>query len=255
MKALEKDRTRRYETANGFARDLRRYLDGDPVEACPPSAPYRLRKFARKHRVALTTVGAFAVLLVAATAVSVGLALWADRERVRAVKAEDEAEERKGQAEEQRTKATRQKLQAEEQKARAEEREQLAIDAVKRYGEVIRESPELKNGPALAPLRTRLLKEPQEFFKRLRDRLEINKGTSSDSLQRLAAASFELAELTSEIGDGQDALRSYHRRSLAIREATGERLPFSHPNPRATSHAPITTPGISSACWRGRSRH
>ena len=68
MKALEKDRTRRYETANGFARDIQRYLDGDPVEAGPPSASYRLRKFARKHRAALVTAGAFAaVLLVAAT--------------------------------------------------------------------------------------------------------------------------------------------------------------------------------------------
>ena len=50
MKALEKDRTRRYETANGLARDIERYLDDEPVEACPPSATYRLRKFARKHR-------------------------------------------------------------------------------------------------------------------------------------------------------------------------------------------------------------
>ena len=68
MKSLEKDRTRRYETANGFARDIQRYLDGDPVEACPPSASYKLKKFARKHRAALATVGAFALLLVAATA-------------------------------------------------------------------------------------------------------------------------------------------------------------------------------------------
>ncbi len=210
MKALEKDRTRRYETANGLARDIRRYLDGDPVEACPPSPSYRLGKFARKHRLALTTAGTFAVLLIAATAVSVGLALWADRERVRAVKAEGEAKEQKGQAE--------------EQKARAEEREQLAIDAVKRFGDAIRESPELKNEPALAPLRARLLKKPQGFFKRLRDRLEINKGTSFDSLQRLASASFELAELTSEIGDGQDALRSYLE-SLAIREQLASDYP------------------------------
>jgi len=50
MKSLEKDRVRRYETANGLARDLQRYLADEPVEACPPSAGYRLRKFARKHR-------------------------------------------------------------------------------------------------------------------------------------------------------------------------------------------------------------
>src|SRR5262249_42575275 len=72
MKALEKDRTRRYETANGFARDIQRYLADEPVEACPPSAGYKLKKFVRKNRKALTTVGVFVLLLVAATAVS----LW-----------------------------------------------------------------------------------------------------------------------------------------------------------------------------------
>ncbi len=45
MKALEKDRNRRYETANGFALDIQRYLVDEPVQACPPSLPYRLRKF------------------------------------------------------------------------------------------------------------------------------------------------------------------------------------------------------------------
>src|SRR5438132_996878 len=50
MKCLEKDRNRRYETANGFAEDLQRYLADEPVEACPPSAGYRLRKFVRRHK-------------------------------------------------------------------------------------------------------------------------------------------------------------------------------------------------------------
>src|SRR5580704_13073915 len=50
MKALEKDRTRRYETANSFAADIERYLAGEAVQAHPPSAVYRLRKFARKNR-------------------------------------------------------------------------------------------------------------------------------------------------------------------------------------------------------------
>ena len=50
MKAIEKDRTRRYESANGFARDVQRYLADEVVEARPPSAGYRLRKFARRHR-------------------------------------------------------------------------------------------------------------------------------------------------------------------------------------------------------------
>ncbi len=53
MKCLEKDRTRRYETANGLAPDMQRYLADEPVEACPPSAMYRFRKFARRNKAAL----------------------------------------------------------------------------------------------------------------------------------------------------------------------------------------------------------
>src|SRR5262249_5961230 len=50
MKCLEKDRSRRYETANGLAQDLQRYLADESVEACPPSAGYRLAKFLRRNR-------------------------------------------------------------------------------------------------------------------------------------------------------------------------------------------------------------
>jgi WD40 repeat protein/serine/threonine protein kinase len=50
MKALEKDRSRRYETANGFAMDVQRYLADEAVLACPPSAAYRLKKFARRNK-------------------------------------------------------------------------------------------------------------------------------------------------------------------------------------------------------------
>ena len=57
MKALEKDRARRYETANAFALDVQRYLADEPVLACPPSAGYRLRKFARRNKARLAVVG------------------------------------------------------------------------------------------------------------------------------------------------------------------------------------------------------
>src|SRR5207253_3771270 len=50
MKALEKQRNRRYETPNGLARDIERYLSNEAVEACPASAAYRFRKFARRNR-------------------------------------------------------------------------------------------------------------------------------------------------------------------------------------------------------------
>ncbi len=50
MKAMEKDHTRRYETASGLARDIERYLDDEVVEAHPPSTGYRMGKFVRRHR-------------------------------------------------------------------------------------------------------------------------------------------------------------------------------------------------------------
>ena len=65
MKALDKDRTRRYETASAMATDVGRYLSEEAIEARPPSVGYRLTKFARRNRVAITTVGfVFAVMLV-----------------------------------------------------------------------------------------------------------------------------------------------------------------------------------------------
>ena len=63
MKALDKDRARRYETANGLAKDVQRYLTGEAVEACPPTLAYRFRKSYRKHRVSILIGGAFVALL------------------------------------------------------------------------------------------------------------------------------------------------------------------------------------------------
>ena len=79
MKCLEKDRTRRYETASGFAMDIQRYLAGEPLLAAPPSARYRLRKFAHKHRAALATAAVISLLLMAGAAVSTWQAVRATR--------------------------------------------------------------------------------------------------------------------------------------------------------------------------------
>jgi serine/threonine protein kinase/tetratricopeptide (TPR) repeat protein len=81
MKALEKDRNRRYETANDFASDVTRCLTGRPVEAGPPSAMYRLRKYTRRHRAALGTAAVVGVALVAGTAVSTWQAFEARKAR------------------------------------------------------------------------------------------------------------------------------------------------------------------------------
>ena len=93
MKALEKDRARRYETANGFAMDAQRYLADEPVLACPTSTIYRLKKFVRRNRARLAAVAALGLLLVGAS----GYAWYADRqaavrERVEQARLERNAE-------------------------------------------------------------------------------------------------------------------------------------------------------------------
>jgi len=70
MKTLEKDRTRRYETANELARDIERHLGDEPVVAGPPSTVYRLRKFIRRNRALVTSITVVLVVLVAGIVVS-----------------------------------------------------------------------------------------------------------------------------------------------------------------------------------------
>src|SRR5262249_31477326 len=83
MKALEKDRNRRYETAAALAADVQRYLQDAPVLACPPSAWYRFRKLARRNNRALVMVSVFALAAlvgVGALAVSTVLVWKANKE-------------------------------------------------------------------------------------------------------------------------------------------------------------------------------
>jgi serine/threonine protein kinase len=97
MKALEKDRNRRYDTASAFAADVQRYLDDEPVTACPASRWYRLRKVLRKHRGALSAVALVVVALVAGSVISTWQAIRANRAENDAVAQRDlalQAEER-----------------------------------------------------------------------------------------------------------------------------------------------------------------
>ncbi len=81
MKALEKDRTRRYETVNGLGLDVQRYLAGEPVAAAPPSATYRLRKLAARHKGPVIAAAAVTVAVVVGLAGTVWQARVAARER------------------------------------------------------------------------------------------------------------------------------------------------------------------------------
>jgi serine/threonine protein kinase/tetratricopeptide (TPR) repeat protein len=81
MKCLEKDRERRYETANGLAMDLQRYLADEPVAAGPPSRAYRLKKFLRRNRGPVVAAAAIVGLLLAGTVGTAWQAIRAERSR------------------------------------------------------------------------------------------------------------------------------------------------------------------------------
>jgi serine/threonine protein kinase len=93
MKCLEKDRSRRYETASGLARDLERFLHDEPVLACQPSAGYLFRKFARRNKGTLVTVGLVALALVAGTLISSWQAIRATRAEALAIASLQKARE------------------------------------------------------------------------------------------------------------------------------------------------------------------
>ena len=80
LKALEKDRSRRYGSPSDFAADIGRYLNNEAVLAVPPSVAYRARKFARRYRAALATACAFGLVLIVAAAVSIRQSIRANRE-------------------------------------------------------------------------------------------------------------------------------------------------------------------------------
>jgi serine/threonine protein kinase len=89
MKCLEKDRSRRYETANGLAMDLGRYLKGEPTIAVPPTRGYVLGKLVRKHRKTFALAAVIAVILAGATVISTWQMIVAKRERAIATAVSD----------------------------------------------------------------------------------------------------------------------------------------------------------------------
>jgi non-specific serine/threonine protein kinase/serine/threonine-protein kinase len=107
MRCLEKDRNRRYESASALAADVQRYLNDEAVQACPPSAGYRLRKLAWRNRRSLVTAGVILGALVAAIAVSAWQAVVAREAQYQAESDRDRAQsaERKSKADQERAQA------------------------------------------------------------------------------------------------------------------------------------------------------
>jgi eukaryotic-like serine/threonine-protein kinase len=119
MKALEKDRTRRYPTANDLAEDVRRYLANDAVQARPPSNYYRFQKAVRRNRVAFAAAGAVAAALVLGATISV-------RQAIRATDAEHTAREAQQQESVLRQQAVAEQQRAETEKSAARLNEYIA---------------------------------------------------------------------------------------------------------------------------------
>jgi serine/threonine protein kinase/tetratricopeptide (TPR) repeat protein len=175
MKCLEKDRNRRYETANALAMDVQRYLNDEPVQACPPSARYRLGKFARRYRAFLRAAAAFVVLLVLAAAVSI----W---QAVRATLAERRAlEEQK---------------QALRERDRAEASFHMARDAVDQLFTQVSQSLDLRAKP-MEKFRKGLLGRAKEFYKRFISEQFDAPGVRYD----LALGHQRLGQILRELGD------------------------------------------------------
>jgi serine/threonine protein kinase/tetratricopeptide (TPR) repeat protein len=139
MKALEKDRDHRYESANDLALDVQRYMHDEPVLAGPPGAGYRLRKFVRRHRgPVLAAALVLAALLAGLGGTTWGLvrAEWAWQETEAARLAEADAREREARRAEaesiQRKRAERNERRANNERHRAAEEMQIA-QAVRRF--------------------------------------------------------------------------------------------------------------------------
>ncbi len=202
MKALEKDRNRRYETANGFAADIRRYLSDEPVEASPPSSGYRFRKFARRNRVGLSTASLVLAALIVGTVVST----W---QAIRATRAEGLADERleTASANYQTAEAQRKRAEASEQDAKT--KEGLAQDARSAAVENLKDAiaavdqmltrvadERLANMPQMEAVRRELLQDALKFYQRFLERKNDDRAIRRET----AGAQLRLARIHRSLG-------------------------------------------------------
>jgi serine/threonine protein kinase/tetratricopeptide (TPR) repeat protein len=207
MKALEKDRNRRYETANGFAQDIQRYLADEPVQACPPSLGYRLGKFARRNRGRLATAAVLGLALL----VGAGSLGWTALERAA----------RQSEASKEVRLALEQAEALQEQSKRAE-----ALAALERAELLLRQAaPDPGRAERLAALKERLAAEirDQEFITQFEDiRLR------AQSQVNVQTGHFDARAIFSQI---QEALRHYGLDIGARTPAQAADLIQSRPEP------------------------
>jgi eukaryotic-like serine/threonine-protein kinase len=221
LKALALKPEDRYPTTRALAADVKAWLADEPVSARRDPFAERARRWAKRNRIAVTA--AAVALLVGLVGLGAVAAVQTKARNDLAIK-NNELDRKNNELDHKNLELSVANKAKDEQRQRAEDREAQAIAAVKKFGDVIANEPELKKTPALEELRKRLLKEPLAFFRELHDRLQVDRDTRPESLERLAQASFDLGELTNEIGDKQDALIA-HREGLAIRQKLADAKP------------------------------
>ncbi len=212
MKALEKDRNRRYETANGLAMDIERYLTDAPVLVCPPSTAYRLRKFARHYRGALA-VSVFALLMLLALAISSTIAASRFRQlatrNAELAKAMEQALDQAKVAEEAAVASRDQektlRKEAVAQRDRANVNARRARLAVDEYLSKVTEA-ELLSSPGLQPLRIQLLTAALRFY----GELFKEQGDDLSLKIELASAQYRIGRIHKELGQDELATNAYN---------------------------------------------
>ena len=223
MKCLEKDRNRRYETANGLARDIARFLHDEPVVARPPSTWYQFNKFARRNKVALLLATAAIVtllLVVAGLAVSNRLITAERNEKDDALRQKEAA-----------------LAQAEAQRRRAEENFHKARIAVR--GILTQAAMGRGEWAQLPPsVREKFTEETLNFYQSF-----VDQESTDPSLQHERAVAYRaLSEVHKRLGKFQDAER-FIRESIAIQEPLAAAFPenFEYRKQLAWSHYVLAT--------------
>ena len=204
-----------------LAEEVTRWLDDEPVLVYSEPLPERAGRWMRRHRTLVTS--AAAVLVFGLLGLGGFATVLTSKNRELDLKNAQMADKNR-QMDAQNLELAGKNRELDRQRKRAEAREALAIDAVKKFRDVVQTNPELKNRSELEALRKALLEEPLEFFRKLRDQLQADQDTRPETLARLAQADFELAFTTEEIGSTTDAIRSYAE-SLAIRERLAREYP------------------------------
>jgi tetratricopeptide (TPR) repeat protein len=162
MKCLEKDRNRRYETPNGLAADVQRYLCGEAVQAVPPGFGYRFRKFARRNKGPVLATTLVLLALLGGTVGTAWQAVRATEERNEKEKAYQESAANERKAVEEAANALEQEGLARRQRERAENNFRLAREAVDRV--LTRAAEEMAGKPHMEEIRRALLLDALEFY-------------------------------------------------------------------------------------------